>query len=148
MLLSIAALAAAVQAAATAPVDFARVALSPGSWRYGPAPSGSAASFVDATGTARLVVTCNRATRLVSISRVSTTAAPVMQLWSSEGTRSITARFEPAVFRVTVDLAASDGMLDALAFSRGRIGVGMVGAAPLVVPAWAEPARAIEDCRS
>lgn len=148
MFMVIAALAAAVQAAATTSIDYSRLPVTAGSWRYGPAPSGSAASFVDATGTSRLVVQCNRATRQVSISRISLVAAPSLQLWTSEGSRALAARFEPTAFRVTADLAAADGLLDALAFSRGRLVVSMPGGSPLVVPAWAEPARAIEDCRS
>jgi hypothetical protein len=151
MVLVIAALAAAAQAVALpAPtaVNFATAPIMPGSWRYGPAPGGSAASFVDATGTSRLVIQCSRATRRVSISRISTTAAPALQLWTDSTARTVPARFEPNVFRVTVDLAASDPLLDAIAFSRGRIAVSMLGALPLVVPTWAEPARAIEDCRT
>ena len=44
-------------------------------------------------------------------------------------------------------LAASDPLLDAMAFSRGRFVVERAGQPPLVLPAWAEVARVIEDCR-
>jgi hypothetical protein len=152
MVLSIAALAIAAQTVgAPAPVattDFSTAPLAPGSWRYGPAPSGSAASFVDATGTSRLVIQCNRSTRQVSISRISTSAAPSLQLWTDSAARTLPARFEPNAYRVTAELAASDALLDAIAFSRGRIAASMSGALPLVVPIWAEPARAIQDCRT
>jgi hypothetical protein len=135
-------------APASPPTDFSTAPIQPGSWRYGPAPGGSAASFVDATGTSRLVVQCNRATRRVSISRISTAAAPSLQLWTDGAVRTLPARFESNVFRVTAELAASDNLLDSIAFSRGRIAVSMAGSRPLVVPSWAEPARAIEDCRT
>jgi hypothetical protein len=53
--------------------------------------------------------------------------------------------------RIGVRLAANDPFLDKLAFSRGRFVVaGAVSgqaAVRLVIPAWPEPARAIEDCR-
>ena len=148
MLTVIAAFVLAAQAIAQESTDFSKAQVAPGSWRYGPAPGGSAASFVDATGTFRLVVQCNRAIRRVSISRISTIPAPVLQVWTSSAMRSLPARFEPNAFRVTADVAAFDALLDAVAFSRGRIAVSIAGAAPLVVPAWAEPARAIEDCRT
>jgi hypothetical protein len=38
-------------------------------------------------------------------------------------------------------------MLDAMVFSRGRFVVDRAGAAPLVVPPYAELGRVIEDCR-
>jgi hypothetical protein len=43
---------------------------------------------------------------------------------------------------------ASDPLLDAIAFSRGRLWVDTPGTMPLVLRAAAEPARSIEDCRS
>jgi hypothetical protein len=49
--------------------------------------------------------------------------------------------------RVTAELPAYDALLDAIAFSRGRISVTMPGGVPLVVPAWPEAARTVEDCR-
>jgi len=44
-------------------------------------------------------------------------------------------------------LAADDPFLDELAFSRGRFTVDAPGTATLVLPAWPEPARVVEDCR-
>jgi hypothetical protein len=45
-------------------------------------------------------------------------------------------------------LQANDSFLDAIAFSRGRIMVEMAGTPDLIIPAWPEPARVVEDCRS
>jgi hypothetical protein len=130
------------------PSDLSKSPLAPGSWAYGPTSTGSRARFVDATGTARLVLQCDRATRRVMISHTSTAPSPMLHVWTSSASRTLPARFEPNVFRVTAELFAHDRLLDAIAFSRGRIGVTMAGYAPLVVPAWPEAARAIEDCRS
>jgi hypothetical protein len=44
-------------------------------------------------------------------------------------------------------LSAADPLLDDLAYSRGRFTVDAPGGAPLVLPAWPEPARVVEDCR-
>jgi len=45
-------------------------------------------------------------------------------------------------------LPAYDGLLDAMSFSRGRIAVTVSGTPMLVVPAWPEVARVVEDCRA
>lgn len=48
---------------------------------------------------------------------------------------------------VAVALMPTDPLLDALAFSRGRFALSRAGAAPVVLPAWAEVGRVVEDCR-
>lgn len=48
---------------------------------------------------------------------------------------------------LSVPLPVADPILDAMAFSRGRFGVEAPGVANLVVPAWPELGRVIEDCR-
>jgi len=42
---------------------------------------------------------------------------------------------------------SSDPLFDQLAFSRGRFLVRVEGQGDLILPAWPEPARTIEDCR-
>ena len=128
-------------------VDFNTARVAPGSWAYQSMPGGSMARFVDTTGTARLVLQCTRATRRVSISLTSAAPAASLSLWTSIASRNLPARFEPNAMRVTAELPAYDALLDAIAFSRGRIAVTMPGGVPLVVPAWPETARTIEDCR-
>ena len=48
---------------------------------------------------------------------------------------------------VATALAADDPLLDAVAFSRGHFTAEQQGAANLVVPAWPEIGRVVEDCR-
>jgi len=50
--------------------------------------------------------------------------------------------------KLTAELPAFDPLLDAIAFSRGRMAVTLAGGSSLVVPAWPEPARTVEDCRN
>ena len=127
--------------------DFNTARVAPGSWGYQSTAGGSMARFVDTTGTARLVLQCTRATRRVSVSLTSTAPAASLSLWTSIASRNLPARFEANAMRVTAELPAYDALLDAIAFSRGRIAVTMPGGVPLVVPAWPEAARTIEDCR-
>ena len=48
---------------------------------------------------------------------------------------------------VAAELTARDPQLDALAFSRGRILIGLDGAGDLILPIWPEFTRVVEDCR-
>ena len=48
---------------------------------------------------------------------------------------------------VAITFAASDRQLDAMAFSRGRFMLEVSGLPTLVLPAWAEVGKVIEDCR-
>ena len=134
------------QTVATAP-DFNTARVAPGSWGYQSTAGGSMARFVDTTGTARLVLECTRATRRVSVSLTSTAPAASLSLWTGIASRNLPARFDANAMRVTAELPAYDALLDAIAFSRGRISVTMPGGVPLVVPAWPEAARTVEDCR-
>ena len=119
-----------------------------GNWTYAATADGSEAVFANASGNPQLWVHCTRATRRMSIAKPATAAAPFLNVWTSSLTRSVASSFSPATARLTIDLAAADPLLDAIVSSRGRIGFTVTGQPSLVVPAWAEAARVIEDCRA
>lgn len=131
-----------------AALDFANAPATAGSWGYQLAPGGSSARFVDTGAIGRLTIECTRATRRVNISQTSAVPSATLLVWTSSLSRGLAARFEPNAMRVTAQLAAMDPLLDAIAFSRGRIAVQLAGSSPLVVPAAPEAARVIEDCRT
>ncbi len=153
--LTIATSVGAQQRMAAPGADFSTARVTPGVWSYQPVPGGSTARFIDAAGIARFTLECSKATRRVTIARTSAVAAPSIFLWSSDASRTLFTRFEPNSKRLVAELAARDPLLDAMAFSRGRIAVtvgGVAGGAgggagALVMPAWPEAARTIEDCR-
>ena len=118
-----------------------------GNWTYAATPDGSEAQFTSAAGYPQLWVHCTRATRRVSFSRLSTGAAPLIDVWTSSATRTVASAFNPATGRLTIDFANYDSLLDAVATSRGRIGFSVGSGPALVVPAWADVARVVEDCR-
>jgi hypothetical protein len=119
-----------------------------GSWVYAQTANGSEASFLNASALPQLTIRCTRATRRITIAKPASAAAPFLTVWTSAQTRALRASFNPATQRLSAELAAYDPLLDAIAFSRGRFGVSVAGQPALVVPAWAEPQRVIEDCRS
>ena len=128
--------------------DFATATPLAGSWSYAPAATGgSEAVFANASGNPQLWVHCTRASRRVSIAKAAGAAAPRLDVWTSSLQRSVAAAFNPATARLTIDLAAFDPLLDAIASSRGRVAFSVAGQPALIVPPWAEAARVIEDCR-
>jgi hypothetical protein len=48
---------------------------------------------------------------------------------------------------VAVELLPTDSILDAIAYTRGRIAIETSGQKSIAVPIWAEFPRVIEDCR-
>jgi hypothetical protein len=141
------ALAAASSLSAQTVPDLSTATPIAGNWTYSATADGSEASFANASAVPQLFVHCTRATRRVSIAKPASGAAPFLNVWTSSLARSIASSFNPVNGRVAIDLAATDPLLDAISTSRGRIGFSIAGQPALIVPAWAEAARVIEDCR-
>jgi hypothetical protein len=120
-----------------APPDWTDVALTPGGWSYSSDPAGSQAAFGTEGASAAFVLRCDRTRREISLSRPAAPGAAALVVRTSYGVRGLPAP----------RLAPSDSLFDEIAFSRGRFTVETDGAPTLVIPAWAEPARVIEDCR-
>ena len=144
-LLALAASATAVSAQTVA--NWRTAALTAGSWAYRETTTGSEAVFTDARVIRRLVVKCSRATRRVSLSVASPTPASALAVSTTETERSLPATFDAQGFQITAEVGAQDPVLDAIAFSRGRFAITVAGGSALVIPAWPEIARSIEDCR-
>ena len=120
----------------------------PGDWSYARLADGSEAVFSNASNYPQLWVHCTRALRRVSIARPAAGAAAAINVWTSSATRTVASSFSAATGRLTIELGSYDPLLDAIATSRGRIGFAIGSGPPLVVPAWPEVARVIEDCRT
>ena len=127
--------------------DYSYSPVSPGSWTYRAVPGGSEASFVDTTGAARMIITCGKLTRLVTLSRISAAPASSLSIWTSSATRHLPSRFDQPSGRVIAQVRAADPLLDAIALSRGRIAVSMPGSPAIVLPTGAEVDHVVEDCR-
>ena len=135
-------------APAVTPVDYSTATPVTGNWIWTQVAGGSEATFVNASAMPQLTIHCTVATRRVTISRPAAGAAPFLSVWTSSATRNLPSSYLPATGRLTADLGAYDTLLDAIVFSRGRFAVGISGQPTLVVPAWAEAARVVEDCRA
>jgi hypothetical protein len=142
--------AAAALPAAPPQQDWRDVPLTPGTWSWRGGAGRSLAQFGPLGASAIFALSCDAAARAVTLSRAgSTGAATAMLFTTSFGTFTLAAANgggePPAIVART---GAADRHLDQLAFSRGRFLVDVAGSERLVLPAWPEVARVIEDCRS
>jgi hypothetical protein len=135
---------AALQAAAVpappqaAPADWRTRPLNAGTWTWRSTPDASESIFSDSRGP-QLIIRCMRATRRVSFSRTGAVPTAPIRVATTSSERQL-----PTGNMVL----ANEPLLDAIAFSRGRLWVDVQGTLPLVLRSAAEPARSIEDCRS
>ena len=118
-------------------VDWRSAPVAQGSWVWRQLPGGSEALFQGAGGV-QLSLRCNLQARTVTMVRSGAVPGSVLTVRTTSLERSLPP---------SGTLGARDPLLDAVAFSRGRFSVEGGGAARLVVPAWPEAARSIEDCR-
>jgi len=120
----------------------------PGDWRYGPVPGGSAATFGSGAGAPPFTIRCVRASRTIDLVRAGTfNGNAAMTVRTETATRTLAGLplMESADLRA--ELAARDPLLDAMAFSKGRFAIETPGVPPLYLPSWPEVTRVIEDCR-
>ena len=129
-------LAASAAGAQVAPLSFEAgkaLPLASGQWSYFPSETGSESRFGGVVS-----IRCDRVARVVVVQRIG--AAPAaLTIATSAVTQTLP---------VSGRIAASDRLLDAIAFSRGRFLVSGGAGAALAVPSWPEAARSIEDCRN
>ncbi|MEC3910025.1 hypothetical protein U5A82_05905 [Sphingobium sp. CR2-8] len=125
---------------------------SPGEWRYRPEAAGAVATFGPSVADVRLTLRCDRASRRISLARPVSAQAGAGQgaiiVRTNYGATSWPATTSGGgVPQLVAFRAASDTVLDQIAYSRGKFAVEVAGQQALIVPAWAEVSRVIEDCR-
>lgn len=121
------------------PADWRDRPYSPGAWHY----ADRTASFGPPAAPS-LTVRCDPARRIVLLSVAG--SAPTLTIRTSYAQRDWPAQVGPDG-RSVVSFAATDPTLDQIVFSRGRFSVSAPTIPEIDIPAWAEPARVVEDCR-
>jgi hypothetical protein len=121
--------------------------LTPGTWTYSRNARGNAAQFGASGMPPELLLQCEGARGRIQIARRGATSANV-NVRTTSVARTLSLQPTPAApGYVSTELGARDGLLDAMGFSRGRFVIEGGGLPTLVVPAWAEVLRVVEDCR-
>ena len=119
----------------------------PGNWTYAQDARGSIAMYGQAGSGALFILRCDKNGNRIFASRPGNVAAR-MTLRSTNGAKAYDAvptGGQPPY--VAAEVAARDPQLDSMAFSRGRILIGLDGAGDLIMPIWPEFTRVVEDCR-
>lgn len=124
------------------------VPATPGDWAYGASGANSFARFGTGTATPRFSLACTASTRQIILTRHEATGArgTTLTVRAERSTRALSGQFSADRTAINVALPASDPLLAAMAFSRGRFAVEAEGLPTLYVPAWPEVTRVIEDC--
>ena len=122
------------------PAEWEDAPVTPGDWRL----SGRSAAFGSEQG-AQFVLRCE-GDRQVSLVRTGARDGDALIVRTTYGARALPASAAPD--GLAARLSASDPLLDSIVFSRGRFAVEAQGLPRLIIPAWPEPARVVEDCRA
>ncbi|MCW3846155.1 hypothetical protein OF829_02820 [Sphingomonas sp. LB-2] len=121
--------------------------MTPGSWVYRQDARGSIALFGPLGGEADLTLRCDTARGRIYLSRRGE-GSGALTIRTSSTLRSIAAQPTGGTPPyLAIEFAPRDPLLDAMGFSRGRFVIEGAGLPPLVIPAWGEILRVIEDCR-
>jgi hypothetical protein len=133
----------AATSSSTALAAWADAALSPGRWTYQPARGTGSRALFGPTNAPSFQVAC-AAGRLLNLTRPGA-AAGSLTIRTTSTLRALPGT--GSAQGLSVQLPANDPLMDAIAFSRGRFAVEAPGVPALVIPAWPELARVVEDCR-
>ncbi len=126
--------------------------LTPGTWSLTRGTAGSTAVFGSASAGSPVSIRCEAASRRIVIARAGVGAggagAPSLVVRTTFGAVAWPAVAVPGDQpRMEAARDANDPVFDQIAFSRGRFAIEGGGLPRVIMPAWAEVARVIEDCR-
>lgn len=119
-----------------------------GEWTYRRDTRGSLGLFGTTGQNALVTLRCDMPTGKLYLSREGDGTEPRMIIRTSSMMKEFVAKptgGTPAY--VATEIIPSDAILDAMAFSRGRVLVDVEGQQPTILPSWAEITRIVEDCR-
>lgn len=119
-----------------------------GDWVYRRDSRGSIALFGPMNSEALVTLRCDTGRRRVFLARKSGLASAPMTIRTSARLKEFSARTTGGTQAyLATELLASDPILDAMAYSRGRIALQAKGTRSLAIPVWSEIGRVIDDCR-
>lgn len=120
----------------------------PGTWSYVNEAGESLALFGGTATDPVFMMRCDKASRRVGIARQGQSGGQVaMTIRTETIDRTLTASQIPGRALLAAEVPASDSLLDAMAFSKGRFALETGGMPSLYIPAWPEVTRVVEDCR-
>lgn len=129
--------------------DWRDAPLTPGTWTYMPSAQGSSASFGRPGAPPDFVVRCTLPARTIILERPGPagTELIMIDIATSAGQSAYRAQSLSSRQAAAASTPAADPFLDKIAFSRGRFAVSVTARPRLILPAWPEVTRVVEDCR-
>ncbi len=120
-----------------------------GDWSYTDGASLSYATFGQAGEPARFGIECAKPSRTVRLVRGGTAPSATTMRILTETTNGAIAVMPSPDGRPLISgtVPATDTVLEAMAFTKGRFAIETGGLPTLYVPSWPEVTRVIEDCR-
>jgi hypothetical protein len=123
--------------------------ITPGNWVYRQDDRGSIGYFGETGKNALVTLRCEKLRGRVYLSRAGTLLGPEIMVRTSSASKAVpSAAAGGTPPYVAAELSPLDPILDAMAYSRGRISIEASGQQMIAIPAWAEIGRIIEDCRA
>jgi len=120
-----------------------------GDWVYRRDTRGSIALFGQAGADALVTLRCDRQRGRIYLARSSSQKAANFTLRSSARLKQLAAQTTAGSMPyVAAEIMPDDPIMDALAYSRGRIALETTGELSIALPVWSEIGRIVEDCRS
>lgn len=125
------------------PADWRDRAYTPGDWSYVRTASTSESRYGPAGAAPRLTIACDARAGQIRVTWPGVQPGPVT-ITTTYG--DIVRPVQAVDNGLRIDFTTRDPLLDQMAYSRGRFML-VSGGQALIVPAWPEVARVIEDCR-
>lgn len=120
----------------------------PGDWTYRRDGQGSVGIFGAPGQGTKVSLRCEAQKRHLYLSREVSVPGQRIIVRTSSTTKDLSAKYAGgAPGYIAAEIAPNDPILDAMAFSRGRILLETEGQPPIILPTWAEITRIVEDCR-
>jgi hypothetical protein len=118
-----------------------------GSWVYRQDERGSIALYGPAGKDAVMTLRCDKRIGRLYLSRRGNVGGTVTVRTSSTSTTIPVLATGGIPAYVAAELKPNDPLLDAMAYSRGRIAMEIPGLLNIAIPVWSEIGRVVEDCR-
>ncbi len=125
-------------------------AISPGSWVYRRDARGSIALFGTLGADALVTLRCDQARKRIYLTRADEagTGGGTITIRSSSAMKQFSASATGATPPyIAAEIMPSDSILDAMAYTRGRIALEVSGQQSIAIPVWSELPRIVDDCR-
>ena len=119
-----------------------------GAWIYRRDERGSIALYGTPGADALVTLRCDKARARLFLSRAGDVGG-TMTVRTSSTSKALAVHptgGKPAY--AASEIGVSDSILDAMAFSRGRIAFELAGVLNIAIPVWSEIGRVVEDCRA